>query len=69
MEISNTFEKIGSYHREIGLDCAEMGAVSLELEYHIMEMAIIVVSFAFQIARLMNRMSARPFKSVEGYIL
>ena len=31
--------------------CAEIGAVSSEFEHHTMEMVIIVVSFAFQLAR------------------
>ena len=36
--------------------CEEIGAVSSQLEYHTMEVVIIVVSFAFQLARQMNRM-------------
>ena len=55
-EIINTCKEIGSYHKETVLYYTEIGAVSLELEYHIMEMVKIVVSFAFQLARLMNRM-------------
>ena len=49
VEIINTCEKRVLY-------CTAIGAVSLELEYHITEMAKIVVSFAFQLARLINRM-------------
>ena len=38
------------------LQCTEIGVVSSELEYCTTEMDIVVVSFAFQVARLMNRM-------------
>ena len=55
-EISHACEEVGSDHREIVLCCTEIGAVSLELEYCTMEMDVIGVSFAFQLARLMNRM-------------
>ena len=55
-EIINTCKEIGSYHRETVLYCTEIGTVSLELEYCTTEMAKMVVSFAFQLARPMDRM-------------
>ena len=56
MKISNTCEKIGYYCRETVLYCIEISAVLSEFEYLTMEIVMIVVSFAFQLARLMNRM-------------
>ena len=67
IDINNTCKETGSYCRETVLYFAEISVVSSELEYHTMEMVIIIVLFVFQIARLMNRMSARLLKTVEVY--
>ena len=41
---------------ETALYSVEIGTVTSEMDYHTSEMVIIVVSFALQLARPMNRM-------------